>query len=129
MERIKHIKARLERWQAWYFSVGSTGAVSWLTERVDSTPAYVDAFLGSSEDAVLTDQAVANLPLELRRTVMTVYRNREGLSMGAYADRLRITRATLHNRLCHADLRIDAWLRARQDAQSDRAAAVACAPL
>lgn len=53
------------------------------------------------------DRAIASLPPELKRAVIAAY-TWDG-NLETISQKLSITRATLHRRLCHADLRIDEW--------------------
>ncbi|AZW31515.1 hypothetical protein CS343_15220 [Bordetella bronchiseptica] len=67
--------------------------------------------------ALDTDRAVAALPPEVKRTVIAAYRWEGGQQ--AIADKLGITRATLHRRLCHADRRIAEWFETKRQRAAD----------
>lgn len=117
MERIQWVHKRLEGWAAWTLS-GAGGGLprTYDPDRVDQT-ADVRAGWRNSDpafdaEALETDRAIAQLPTELKRAVMAAYRWEGGMQEIAAA--LGCTRATLHNRLCHADRRVRDWLEARK---------------
>lgn len=118
MERIKWVDERLQAWAAWAHGAGGSSGAGALFDpgRVDQTDDVragmrnMDPAFNSA--ALETDQAVARLPTELKRTVCRTYLDDGGMQL--VADRLGITRATLHRRLCQADLRIAEWFDARR---------------
>ncbi len=119
MQRIEWIHARLLTWGEWrvHGSVRSGGYVCPLgsmAERVGRTDGggrmYSLIQLAGDTEVLQIDRAVAVLPEEMRRTVILAYSFEGGNDL--VAQRLRITRATLHTRLCQADLRIRDWFQA-----------------
>lgn len=123
MERIGWVDQRLKEWASWVESGGGGyGCPAVYDEnRVDQT-ADVRAGLRNTDPAVDasaldTDRAVAALPPDVKRTVIAAYRWEGGQQ--AIADKLGITRATLHRRLCHADRRIAEWFETRRQRAAD----------
>jgi DNA-directed RNA polymerase specialized sigma24 family protein len=111
---------RLNRWALWVFS--SPGrARAWYVERVDCAVQFGNLTPAINDEAIVTDQLVGGLPAMLKAAVKAVYLDGVGNSMEGTARRLRISERTLHTRLCHADLRLDIALDARES-QARRAA-------
>lgn len=113
MNRNQYIDARLQDWAQWKCSggIGAYRGIDFSKEYNDG--AFID-YTADQEDACLEmDMAIACLPLDLKRTVVAVYTWDGGLDV--VVAKLRITRQTIHRRLCHADLRIDDFLIARRD--------------
>lgn len=121
MERIQWVHKRLEGWAVWTMN-GTGGGLprTYDPNRVDQTDDVRAGWRHSDPafdaGALEIDRAIAQLPAELKRTVMAAYRWEGGMQEIAAA--LGCTRATLHNRLCNADRRVRDWLEARQ-ARSD----------
>ena len=109
MQRIKWIDVRLQMWAEW--RAGSCGYRSPDYEydgdsgRVGSV---VEINASQEADAMEIDAAVAQLPDDLKRTVIAHYTWDGGIDR--MVDKLKVTRATIHRRLCHADIRISDWL-------------------
>lgn len=117
MQRIKWIHKRLGDWAMWRMS-GSGGytSPSYDLDRVDQSADYhlgIEALIDAEfeSNAVDMDQAIASLPDELKRTVVAVYTWAGG--MDVVVSKLRVTRATVHRRLCNADIRIVEWFNTR----------------
>jgi len=122
MERVKWIHERLERWAAWVVSGVSVGGGSMFNaNRVDQTKDVVAGMRNCdpafNEEALLTDRSIAALPPDLKAVVKEVYLGEGG--MQDIANKLRVTRATLHRRLCNVDMRIAEWLTMRETRQSE----------
>lgn len=116
MQRIEWVAARLREWAAWRVtgSVARGGYVcplgnlkEYVGQTGDVRPGLHAMLQYSDTEVLSTDQAVAGLPDELRRTVILAYCFEGGNDLVCV--RLRITRATLHNRLCQSDVRIQEW--------------------
>ncbi|WP_454674854.1 hypothetical protein [Achromobacter pestifer] len=123
MERIAWVDQRLTDWARWLDSGGGGyGCPAVYDEnRVEQT-ADVRAGLRNTDpaldlSALDTDCAVAALPADVKRTVIAAYRGEGGQQ--TIAERLGITRATLHRRLCHADRRIDEWFEMKKQRAAD----------
>ena len=112
MQRISWIDSRLLSWALWRLTgtsrVGGYSCPAYNPQRVAQTD---DVRAGSRsfsplEDsaAYQMDRAIAALPDELRRTVILFYTYDGGVELVAL--RLKITRATLHRRLCLSDIRL-----------------------
>ncbi len=117
MRRIEWVDTRLRQWAQWRLS-GSTGYRSPSFEYEEPTtqgisPMEFDA--ESERDALEMDQAIASLPQELADVVVAYYTWQGG--MAVIEQKIRVTRATVHRRLCHADLRIVDWLDAQAAAR------------
>jgi DNA-directed RNA polymerase specialized sigma24 family protein len=128
MRRIDEIRHRLDRWQYWHLTtrLGGGAAVAWLQERVDCATPLLGMSPIRDDEVILTDMAVAQLREPLKRTVLTVYLDREGNSPEGLARILGVTQRTVDGRLAHADWLIRVWLGARPDtarAAAQRAAA------
>ncbi|MFC3340026.1 sigma-70 family RNA polymerase sigma factor [Paracandidimonas soli] len=109
MQRIKWIDMRLQAWAQW--RAGSCGYRSPNYEYDGDAPkagSVVEFNAEQEADAMEIDAAVAQLPEDLRKTVVAHYTWEGG--MDQVAEKLRVTRATIHRRLCHADIRISDWL-------------------
>lgn len=122
MKRSTYWQERLNRWAMWvYTSPGASRA--WYVERVDCAVQFGALTPAINDEAITTDMAVAALPFQLKQAVKAVYLDNIGNSMAGIAKRLRMSESTLHNRLCHADLRLGMWLDLREDiAKQQRAA-------
>ena len=115
MQRIEWVAARLDDWAVWRITgqtrTGGYASPAYNVERVSQTDdvrAGMRRFDPGEDCAALeVDQAIASLPEELYRTVLMFYTYDGGTDLVAL--RLRITRATLHRRLCQADIRIAEW--------------------
>lgn len=114
MERIEWVHLRFERWARWSMAGIGVGCADFSIDRVDGVrPADVAV----DADAMETDRAIAQLPVELKNAVKAAYWW-EG-SVESIAQKLRISRRTLHNRLCHADRRVRDWIEAREQRSAD----------
>lgn len=119
MQRITWIDSRLTDWAMWRLTgssqVGRYSCPAFNVARVSQTD-DVKAGLRhfdhwDDQAALLTDQAVAALPKELKQAVEMSYVYEGGAELAAR--KLGVTRATLHRRLCHADIRIADWFDTR----------------
>jgi len=114
MQRIRHIDERLQAWAEWRMaSSGGYRSPSFDFEdrRYTDDPgggSYVTFSLEQEANALVIDRAVAALPRELAKTVVAAYTWEGGMEI--ISARLGVTRATVHRRLCNADIRIDGWL-------------------
>ncbi|NYT76541.1 hypothetical protein H0A71_06020 [Alcaligenaceae bacterium] len=112
MRRIDWVDKLLHEWAAWRLagSGGYFGSAYHDYDRVDNNPvaAVVEFSIEQEAAAMRIDGALASLPAELSDTVVAVYTWEGG--MGVVTAKLRVTRATVHRRLCNADIRISAWL-------------------
>lgn len=115
MQRLEWVAAKLDEWAIWRLTgstrVGSYSCPAYNIERVSQTDdvrAGMRRFDPTEDASALeTDQAIASLPYELKAAVLYSYTYDGGIDLTA--KRLGITRATLHRRLCQADLRIAEW--------------------
>lgn len=115
MQRIKHIDQALQLWAEWRMAA-SGGYRSPSFEFRDNGYQFgakvVEMNAEMERHGLLIDQAVAQLPRELSRTVVAHYTWEGGMEI--VAAKLKVTRATVHRRLCHADIRIQGWLEYQQ---------------
>jgi len=120
MGRIEWVDAALGRWAIWAVDgrarVGGYASPMYDPNRVAQT-ADVRAGMGVNDPeldgaAFEMDRAIAALPEELIRAVKAAYTWEGGRDV--IANKLRITRATLHRRLCNADIRIVEWFDLRK---------------
>lgn len=100
MARITEIHERLTRWQEWFFTSQAGGVKSpKLTPPVDRSP-RLGGFVDFDEsEALETDAAVAQLPDDLRKIVVTVYLDAEHRTMETTAKMLQVSRVTLYRKL------------------------------
>ncbi len=116
------IQERLDAWGVWVLGATSAGygstSIAALMDlasgrRVwDSSDGVPRSFVPvDAIECERTDRAVRSLPAELREAVEAWHVMREG-TLDSVARRLGIVRATLHRRLCQADIRVHEWLRA-----------------
>ncbi|ETF00941.1 hypothetical protein W822_20065 [Advenella kashmirensis W13003] len=112
MQRINYIDGRLIEWAEW--RVGGSGyrGIDFESEGNETPRAFVDYTADQDQACMEMDLAIASLPPELKKTVVAVYTWEGGLMMVTH--RLRVTRATIHRRLCQADLRLDDYLAGRR---------------
>jgi hypothetical protein len=115
MRRNPYWKERLTRWQLWVYLAPGGSRSAFYTERVDCAQPVGALTPQINDEAVVTDQLVAQLPEDLRRVVKAVYLDLMR-TRAEIAARLHVTKETLHNRLCYADCRLEALLGQRQDA-------------
>lgn len=116
MQRIEYIHHLLEAWAIWHLTgIDRPGGYSLPVYNVGRVSQTDDVRAGLrridySQDceSLLTDQAIASLPDQLKVTVKMFYTY--GGSQVDLVKKLHITRATLHARLCQADLRMFEWL-------------------
>lgn len=113
MKRNQYLDDRLHRWALWVFTAPGGARPSVYVERVDCAVQWGTLTPPINDEAIVTDQAVAALPPALKAAVRASYLDGIGNSKAGIARRLRISERTLHTRLCHADLRIEQWLDAR----------------
>jgi DNA-directed RNA polymerase specialized sigma24 family protein len=113
MQRSSYWHERLNRWALWVFTAPGGSRPSIYLERVDCAVQWGTLTPEINDEAILTDQAVAALPPQLKAAVRASYLDGIGNSRAGIACRLHISERTLHNRLCHADLRLDQWHEAR----------------
>lgn len=116
MQRIKWVDERLQQWAHWRLA-GGGGYKSPSFEYCDNGYTFGEKIVEINADleryAIEMDQAVAALPRDLAKAVVAYYTWEGG--MDTIVGKLGVTRATVHRRLCHADLRIAAWLDARAE--------------
>jgi len=111
MQRIKWVDERLRCWATWRLCGSSAGYRSLnfeYEERSTSLLSALDIDVETERDALVMDRAVAALIEDLRRVVIAYYLWEGGMSV--LEAKLGVTRATVHRRLCHADLRLMQWL-------------------
>lgn len=127
MARVDWIDARLCNWARWKIG-GRTGGLGFSAVRTDAVvidrSGYDAQAIIPTDDAEasVTDQAVAALVAELRRTIEVFY-----LHPGSIDTKLRllvVTRATLYARLERADRALVRWLSERQQRQQAERARV-----
>lgn len=117
MQRIKWVDQKLKAWAEWRVAA-SGGYCSPAyhdisgSDRGDPVSTFVEFSIEQEAEAMRIDAALASLPRPLSDTVVASYTWEGGLSV--VTSKLRITRATVHRRLCHADIRIAAWFDAQQ---------------
>jgi DNA-directed RNA polymerase specialized sigma24 family protein len=113
MKRNPYWKDRLTRWQLWVYLAPGGSRSAFYTERVDCAQPVGALTPQINDEAVVTDQLVAQLPDDLRRAVKAVYLDLMR-TRAEIARRLHITKETLHNHLCYADCRLETLLEQRQ---------------
>ena len=120
MQRNEWVHARLNEWAVWRITglarTGGYACPAYNIERVgqtDDVRAGMRRFDPLEDCTALdTDRAIASLPDTLQKTVVWSYTYDGGKDLVAL--RLHITRATLHSRLCHADIRIAQWFELKE---------------
>lgn len=112
MNRNKYIDERLQAWAQWK-CIGAGGYRGIDFSKEYDGPAFVDYTPSLEFECIETDMAIASLPMDLKRMVVAVYTWDGGLDV--VVSKLGVTRQTIHRRLCHADVRIDEFLTARQE--------------
>lgn len=121
MRRIAYwADERLPEWQLWYFKAPGGARSSFYVERVDCASVFGTLTPEINDRALVTDQLVAGLPDPLKRVVKAVYLDGIGNSMDGIANRLGLSKRTLHDRLCHADMRLDLALSAMEEKRISR---------
>ncbi|MFC3336919.1 hypothetical protein [Paracandidimonas soli] len=126
--RIPEIQRRLDLWAEWRLNQGGGGGgggsvLGYLVDvaagrRVDGDADSPRSIVPvDSIECSITDDAVMALPDELRKAVKAWHCASSG-TLDEIARELGVVRGTLHRRLCHADIRIREWLRARRKAVS-----------
>lgn len=119
MKRIEYIDERLQQWAEWLIA-SSSGIYRGISFEQTGTAGYRPST--NIEDALdkncmEMDMAVAALPVDLKKLVIAVYLWEGGLD---HAVRFfRVTRATVHRRLCQADIRIQQYLEVKQQRAKD----------
>jgi len=117
MQRDPYWKGRLERWQLWVFTAPGGAPPVVYRERIDCANVYGTLTPAINDEAIVTDELVAQLPGQIKAAVKAVYLDGVGNSQEGIAARLRISKRTLHERLCFADLRLDQALQAREQSR------------
>lgn len=112
MQRNVYIDGRLREWAEWKVGDGVYRGIDFAGGGSDMPRCRIDYTPDQDMACLNIDLAIATLPLDLRRVVVGFYTWEGGLSM--VVDKLRITRATVHRRLCHADIRLDEYLTRKQ---------------
>lgn len=112
MPRIKWVDDRLQEWAMWREGAGLYRSIAYDRDVSGDATRMVEMSADQEADCVETDMAVAYLPAELQQAVFAFYTWQGG--MGVVTEKLRVTRATIHRRLCNADLRIVEWFDARR---------------
>lgn len=107
MPRIKWVDDRLEEWAMWREGAGLYRSISYDREVSGDAVGLVELSAEQEADCVQIDMAVAQLPVELKQAVFAFYTWQGG--MDVITEKLRVTRATVHRRLCNADIRIQDW--------------------
>lgn len=126
MQRIKWIRDQLDEWGERCIRQGDGGTMQRVTssvydgrEKVDcattAQPVWLDLELDAIEAAI---NALGKHAPELLKAVREVHYKGRFFPIGVNAKRLQITRQTLHLRLCHADMHIEAWLSAPERRQA-----------
>lgn len=123
MQRSTYWQERLNRWAQWVFTAPGGSRPAFYIERVDCATQWGALTPAINDEAIVTDQAVAALPAQLKAAVRATYLDGIGNSKAGIARRLHISERTLHARLCHADLRLGIWLDLREDLAKSTAAA------
>ncbi|MGE4370944.1 MAG: hypothetical protein AB7E12_14840 [Burkholderiaceae bacterium] len=123
VRRIPAIQARLDRWAMWRqggYGIGAGGSIlGYLVDLAAGKRVHDDDAPPSSLvpvdniECAITDDAVNTLPPDLRQAVVAWHCASHG-TLDEVAGRLGVVRGTLHRRLCHADSRIQDWLRERR---------------
>ena len=116
MQRIKWVDQRLEQWaQCRMASPGgySSPSFEYVEPSTDGQSSHIEISAETAADAQSMDMAIAALPGDLSGCVVAYYTWGGGLSQ--ITEKLGVTRATVHRRLCHADIRLAAWLDARRE--------------
>ena len=118
MQRIKWVDERLQQWAHWRMAGGGgyrSPSFCDTSARYtgDVFNSYVEVSADHESQALEMDQAIASLPRDLGKAVIAHYTWEGGADI--IASKLGVTRATVHRRLCHADLRISSWLDARAE--------------
>lgn len=108
MPRIKWVDDRLEEWAMWREGAGLYRSIAFDRDVPGDAGRLVEMSAEQEADCMEIDMAVANLPAELRQAVLAFYTWQGGMDVVTH--KLRVTRATVHRRLCHADIRIIEWL-------------------
>lgn len=117
MRRIEWVDRQLKEWAEWR-TASSGGYCSPAYHKFDGcdmgdpVSTFVEYSIEQEAAAMKMDGALASLPQELCQTVIAFYTWQGGLDV--VTAKLRVTRATIHRRLCHADVRIAAWFDAQQ---------------
>lgn len=124
MRRVELMHLRLERWGMWRLMQGS-GKLGFAGVRLGAAaleardPWGAQAVVPISDvEGSETDAAVRALADELRQTVEAAYLGRG--TVGDRAARLGISRAAWKERLCRADLALQAWLAERERQAAER---------
>lgn len=113
MQRIQWIDKRLEEWALWRLAADGYSSPSFeYVESSGGPGGFVEMSAAMEASAMAIDQAIGVLPVELRGVVVAFYTWGGGPTQ--IAEKFHITRATIHRRLCHADIRIAAWLDAQK---------------
>ncbi|NYT59444.1 hypothetical protein H0A65_10990 [Alcaligenaceae bacterium] len=111
MQRIKWVDERLQQWAHWRFaSSGGYRSPDFVYRENGYTfgGKITEINADMERQAIDMDQAIASLPSDLSKAVIAYYTWEGGMS--TITEKLRVTRATVHRRLCHADVRIADWL-------------------
>lgn len=120
MQRIEWVDRALRDWAVWRLT--STGG--YRSPAFDRDPgeggllSQVEITAEQEAGALRIDAAVAQLPKDLRATVVAHYTWEGG--MDQITRLLRVTRATVHRRLCQSDIRISEWLAATATGQASK---------
>ena len=125
MQRNEWVDARLSNWALWRITgltrTGGYACPIYNIERVgqtDDVRAGMRRFDPLDDCTALeTDRAIASLPDALQKTVVWFYTYDGGNDLVAL--RLAITRATLHRRLCQADIRIAQWFELKKEIKNN----------
>lgn len=112
MQRNSYIDARLTDWAQWRLSDGDYRGINYVEREVDCPRSHLEYSPDQFEACLEMDMAIATLPVELKETVVASYTWQGGVSV--VIAKLRVTRATVHRRLCHADIRLDDYITQRQ---------------
>ncbi|MDD3757690.1 MAG: hypothetical protein PHN76_05955 [Advenella sp.] len=114
MKRIEYIDIRLQQWAEWLLAsaTGSYRGVSFEYRPPEEHRSSTCGFDSLDKSCMEMDMAVASLPVDLKKLVIAVYLWEGGLEHVVRF--FKITRTTVRRRLCHADLRIQEYLDAKQ---------------
>ncbi|GEM_PF-7099789 len=111
MQRIKWVDQRLEEWALWSVGAGQYRCIDYGRAAAGDAVNAIELTAEQQASCVEIDQAIARLPTELKDVVFAFYMWGGGMSQ--ITEKLRVTRATVHRRLCHVDIRIVEWFEVR----------------
>ena len=115
MKRDFYIDQRLQHWAHWRL-VSSGGRYQGISFEYEPRSYVTGVFYDNTADDEIKglemDRAIASLPKELSKTVVAFYTWEGGLEQ--VVRDFKVTRATIHRRLCNADIRLLDYLNQKQ---------------